>query len=70
VNPQATMQLEFHPLERRSEHRTSARPSVHQPHRQRQLMASWAESGQQTPIVVVLGTGEREPYLVMMGTSG
>lgn len=30
-------------------------------------MASLAESGQQTPIVVVLSTGERERYLVIDG---
>ena len=43
------MQLEFHQLDRRWEHLR-----VRQPRRQRQLMASLAESGQQTPIVVVL----------------
>jgi hypothetical protein len=58
VNPQATMQLEFHQLERRWEHLR-----VRQPQRQRRLMASLAESGQQTPIVVVLSSGERERYL-------
>jgi ParB family chromosome partitioning protein len=62
VNPQATMQLEFHQLERRWEHLR-----VRQPQRQRRLMASLAESGQQTPIVVVLSTGERERYLVIDG---
>ena len=49
LNPQATMQLEFHQLDRRWEHLR-----VRHPHRQRRLMASLAESGQQTPIVVVL----------------
>jgi ParB family transcriptional regulator, chromosome partitioning protein len=61
VNPQATMQLEFHQLERRWEHLR-----VRQPQRQRRLMASLAESGQQTPIVVVLSI-ERERYLVIDG---
>src|SRR5260370_30839339 len=40
---------------------------VRQPHRQRRLMVSLAESGQQTPIVVVLCAGERERYLVIAG---
>jgi ParB family transcriptional regulator, chromosome partitioning protein len=62
VNPQATMQLEFHQLDRRWEHLR-----VRQPHRQRRLMASLAESGQQTPIVVVLYAEERERYLVIDG---
>jgi len=56
------MQLEFHQLERRWEHLR-----VRQPQPQRRLMASLAESGQQTPIVVVLSTGERERYLVIDG---
>jgi integrase len=42
------MQLEFHQLDRRWEHLR-----VHHPGRQRRLLASLAESGQQTPIVVV-----------------
>jgi ParB family transcriptional regulator, chromosome partitioning protein len=62
VNPQATMQLEFHQLDRRWEHLR-----VRQPHRQRRLMASLAESGQQTPIVVVLGAEPGERYLVIDG---
>jgi ParB family transcriptional regulator, chromosome partitioning protein len=62
VNPQATMQLEFHQLERRWEHLR-----VHQPQGQRRLMASLAESGQQTPIVVVLGAEPGERYLVIDG---
>ena len=62
VNPQATMQLEFHQLERRWEHLR-----VRQPQRQRRLMASLAESGQQTPIVVVRSSGERERYVVIDG---
>ena len=56
------MQLEFHQLDRRWEHLR-----VRQPHRQRRLMVSLAESGQQTPIVVVLCAGERERYLVIDG---
>ena len=55
MNPQATMQVEFHQLERRWGHLR-----VRQAQRQRRLMASLAESGQQTPIVVVLSAGERE----------
>jgi len=56
------MQLEFHQLDRRWEHLR-----VRQPHRQRRLMASLAESGQQTPIVVVLCAEQRERYLVIDG---
>ena len=56
------MQLEFHQLERRWEHLR-----VHQPQGQRRLMASLAESGQQTPIVVVLGAEPGERYLVIDG---
>ena len=49
LNPQATMQLEFHQLDRRWENLR-----VHQPHRrQGRLITALAESGQQTPIVVV-----------------
>jgi len=62
VNPQATMQLEFHQLDRRWEHLR-----VRQPQRQRRLMASLAESGQQTPIVVVLCPDQRGRYLVIDG---
>ena len=43
------MQLEFHQLDLRWEHLR-----VREPHRQRHLLASLAESGQQTPIVVVI----------------
>ncbi len=43
-----TMQLEFHQLDRRWEHLR-----VREPQRQRRLLASLADSGQQTPIVVV-----------------
>ena len=56
------MQLEFHQLERRWEHLR-----VRQPQRQRRLMASLAESGQQTPIVVVLCAEQPGRYLVIDG---
>ena len=56
------MQLEFHQLDRRWEHLR-----VRQPQRQRRLMASLAESGQQAPIVVVLCPDEGERYLVIDG---
>jgi ParB family chromosome partitioning protein len=56
------MQLEFHQLDRRWEHLR-----VRQPHRQRRLLASLAESGQQTPIVVVLSADNRDRYLVIDG---
>jgi ParB family chromosome partitioning protein len=56
------MQLEFHQLDLRWEHLR-----VREPHRQRQLLASLAESGQQTPIVVVLSKDNPERYLVIDG---
>ena len=56
------MQLEFHQLDRRWEHLR-----VREPHRQRRLLASLAESGQQTPIVVVVSHDNRERYLVIDG---
>jgi ParB family chromosome partitioning protein len=56
------MQLEFHQLDRRWEH-LRVRP----PRRQRHLMASLAESGQQTPIVVVISPDHRDYYLVIDG---
>lgn len=56
------MQLEFHQLDRRWEHLR-----VREPRRQRQLLASLAESGQQTPIVVVVSKDHRERYLVIDG---
>src|SRR5258705_6905146 len=56
------MQLEFHQLDRRWEH-----VGVRQPRRQRYLIASLAESGQQTPIVVVLAPDQRDRYLVIDG---
>jgi ParB family chromosome partitioning protein len=56
------MQLEFHQLDRRWEHLR-----VREPHRQRRLMASLADSGQQTPIVVVLSEGNSGRYVVIDG---
>jgi anthranilate phosphoribosyltransferase len=56
------MQLEFHQLDRRWEHLR-----VREPHRQRRLLASLADSGQQTPIVVVVSSDNRERYLVIDG---
>jgi len=55
------MQLEFHQLDRRWEHLR-----VREPLRQRRLLASLADSGQQTPIVVV-AAGVPERYLVIDG---
>jgi len=55
------MQLEFHQLDRRWEHLR-----VREPHRQRRLLASLADSGQQTPIVVVTA-GPPDRYLVIDG---
>ena len=55
------MQLEFHQLDRRWEHLR-----VREPHRQRRLLASLADSGQQTPIVVVTA-GPPGRYLVIDG---
>jgi ParB family chromosome partitioning protein len=56
------MQLEFHQLDLRWEHLR-----VREPHRQRQLPASLAESGQQTPIVVVIAKDGNDRYLVIDG---
>src|SRR6266567_895727 len=56
------MQLEFHQLDRRWEHLR-----VHHPSRQRRLLASLADSGQQTPIVVVAAEGEADRYVVIDG---
>ncbi len=55
------MQLEFHQLDRRWEHLR-----VRQPRLQRHLLASLAESGQQTPIVVVAAS-QPNRYLVIDG---
>ena len=56
------MQLEFHQLERRWEHLR-----VRHPARQRRLLASLAESGQQVPIVVVAAEGQADRYVVIDG---
>ena len=56
------MQLEFHQLDRRWEHLR-----VRHPHNQRRLIASLAESGQQTPIVVVAAADQPGRYLVIDG---
>src|ERR1700758_848381 len=56
------MQLEFHQLDRRWEHLR-----VRHPARQRRLLASLAESGQQTPIVVVASEGHPGRYVVIDG---
>jgi ParB family transcriptional regulator, chromosome partitioning protein len=56
------MQLEFHQLDLRWEHLR-----VREPHRQRHLLASLAESGQQTPIIVVIARDDNARYLVIDG---
>jgi ParB/RepB/Spo0J family partition protein len=56
------MQLEFHQLDRRWEHLR-----VHHPGRQRRLLASLAESGQQVPVVVVAADGRPGRYVVIDG---
>jgi ParB family transcriptional regulator, chromosome partitioning protein len=56
------MQLEFHQLDRRWQHLR-----VRQPHRQRRLLASLAEAGQQTPIVVIRCPDHPDRYLVIDG---
>jgi ParB family transcriptional regulator, chromosome partitioning protein len=56
------MHLEFHQLDLRWEHLR-----VREPRRQRQLLASLAESGQQTPIVVVASKDGNQRYLVIDG---
>jgi ParB/RepB/Spo0J family partition protein len=56
------MQLEFHQLERRWE-----RLRVDNPQRRRRLLASLADSGQQTPIVVVPVEGQVDRYVVIDG---
>src|SRR6266849_2894300 len=56
------MQLEFHQLDRRWEHLRVRHPS-----RQRRLLASLAECGQQTPIVVVAAEGQADRYVVIDG---
>jgi ParB family transcriptional regulator, chromosome partitioning protein len=56
------MQVEFHQLDRRWEHLR-----VHHPGRHRRLLASLAESGQQTPIVVVAAEGQTDRFVVIDG---
>lgn len=56
------MQLEFDQLDRRWAHLR-----VREPHRQRRLLASLADSGQQTPIVVVVSKDTCDRYLVIDG---
>jgi len=56
------MELEFHQLDRRFEHLR-----VHDPGRHRRLLASLADTGQQTPIVVVALAGTPDRYLVIDG---
>src|SRR5438105_1114920 len=56
------MQLEFHQLDRRWEHLRVRRPA-----RQRRLLASLADNGQQTPIVVVAAEGQADRYVVIEG---
>ena len=51
--------LEFHQLDRRLEHLRVRHPS-----RQRRLLASLAEAGQQTPIIVIQ---QAASYLVIDG---
>ena len=55
------MQLELHQLDRRWEHLR-----VREPQRQSRLLASLADGGQQTPIVVV-AAGPPDRYLVIDG---
>jgi ParB family transcriptional regulator, chromosome partitioning protein len=57
-----SMQLEFHQLDRRWEHLR-----VRHPARQRRLLASLAECGQQVPIVVVAAEGQADRYVVIDG---
>src|SRR6185437_1977682 len=56
------MQLEFHQLDRRWEHLRARHPS-----RQRRLLASLADVGQQTPIVVVATEDPADRYVVIDG---
>jgi len=56
------VQLEFHQLDRRWEHLR-----VRHPAQQRRLLASLAETGQQTPIVVVAAEGQADRYVVIDG---
>src|SRR5205085_11009232 len=56
------MQLEFHQLDRRYESLRARNPQ-----RQRQLMASLASTGQQTPIIVIALTDQLDHYLLIDG---
>ena len=56
------MQLEFHQLDRRWEHLRVCHPA-----RQRRLLASLADSGQQTPIVVVAAECQADRYVIIDG---
>ncbi len=56
------MQLELHQLDRRWEHLR-----VRHPARQRRLLASLAECGQQVPIVVVTAEDQADRYVVIDG---
>jgi ParB family transcriptional regulator, chromosome partitioning protein len=56
------MKLEFHQLDRRHEHLR-----VRNAQRQRQLLASLATAGQQTPIIVVALSDQPDRYLVIDG---
>ena len=56
------MKLEFHQLDRRHEHLR-----VRNAQRQRQLLASLATAGQQTPIIVVAVSDQPNRYLVIDG---
>ena len=56
------MELEFHQLDQRWAHLR-----VRHPVRQRRLLASLAESGQQTPIVVVAADSQADRYVVIDG---
>jgi ParB family chromosome partitioning protein len=60
--PTTTMPLEFHQLDQCWEHLR-----VRHTGQQRQLIASLAETGQQTPIVVVAPTEENARYVVIDG---
>jgi ParB/RepB/Spo0J family partition protein len=56
------MKMEFHQLDRRHEHLR-----VRNAQRQRQLLASLATSGQQTPLIVVALSDQPDRYLVIDG---
>src|SRR5204862_7972295 len=63
LNPgQARMQLEFHQLDRRWEQLRGR-----EPHRQRRMLASLADCGEQTPVVVVVCQENRGPCLGIDG---